>query len=75
MAGKLPQSSLLQGYRRITWELKSTHVKRMEMDKFFIYEMHRAIGTEGEDDIAKAARDAQRALYNFELTLRNYHNE
>lgn len=48
--------------------------KRMEMDKFFIYEMHRAVGTEGENDIAKAARDAQRAFYNFELTLRNYHN-
>lgn len=56
-------------------QLEILKEKRMEMDKFFIYEMHRAIGTEGEGDIAKAARDAQRALYNFELTLRNYHNE
>lgn len=55
-------------------QLEILKEKRMEMDKFFIYEMHRAIDTEGESDIAKAARDAQRALYNFELTLRNYHN-
>lgn len=49
--------------------------KRMEMDEFLVYEMKRAIDTEGETDIARLARDAQRALYTLDQAMRFHYNE
>lgn len=55
-------------------QLEIFKTERERMDTFLVYEMHRAIGTEGENDIAQACRNAQKALYSLEMTLRNYHN-
>lgn len=47
--------------------------KHAEMNRLLAYEMRMAIGTEGEADVAKKAREVQKALYSFEQTIRLYH--
>lgn len=68
-------STLPQSVYTRTKELEILKDRMDELDKFIMYEMIRSIGTDGEDDVVRHARELQNAMTRFHRALKLYQKE
>lgn len=68
-------STLPQSVYTRTKELEILKDRMDELDKFIMYEMIQSIGTDGEDDVVRHARELQNAMTRFHRTLKLYQKE